>query len=142
MTLLAGDLGGTKTLLSLCDDRGTPLYTQRVSSSAYSGLAEMVEAFLREPEARALPTPTQTAKTLFAVGRDLLAREATGRPWRLIGIGLTELLDAGAVEHDLFAEDERRALLGEQTVDRLKARFGPGAVTSGRALGAKPAPKD
>ena len=61
MTLLAGDLGGTKTLLSLCDDRGTPLYTQRVSSSAYSGLAEMVEAFLREPDARALPTPTRAA---------------------------------------------------------------------------------
>lgn len=75
MTLLAGDLGGTKTLLSLCDDRGTPLYTQRVPSGAYSGLAEMVEAFLRQPEAQALPAPTRAA---FGVAGPVesLARQA------------------------------------------------------------------
>ncbi|WP_374655514.1 DNA polymerase IV [Phenylobacterium sp.] len=91
---------------------------------------------------RALPVPTQTAKTLFAVARELLAKEAGGRPWRLIGVGLAELMDAASVEHDLFAGAERKALVEEQTVDRLRARFGPGAVTSGRALGAKRTPDD
>jgi len=91
---------------------------------------------------RALPVPTQTAKTLFAVARELLAKEASGRPWRLIGVGLAELLDAASVEHDLFAGAERKALVEEQTVDKLRARFGPGAVTSGRALGAKRTPDD
>jgi len=76
------------------------------------------------------------------VARELLAREADGRPWRLIGVGLAELLDASSVEHDLFAGAERKALVEEQTVDRLRARFGPGAVTSGRALGAKRTPGD
>jgi DNA polymerase IV len=81
---------------------------------------------------RTIPVPTQTAKTLFAVGRELLAKEATGRPYRLIGIGLAELIEADAVEDDFFAGDERRALAGEKTLDAIRARFGAGAVTSGR----------
>ncbi|THD75347.1 MAG: DNA polymerase IV [Phenylobacterium sp.] len=83
---------------------------------------------------RTIPVPTQTAKTLFAVGRELLAKEATGRPWRLIGIGVADLVEAGAVEDDFFAGDERRALASERTIDTLRARFGAGAVTSGRIL--------
>jgi len=90
---------------------------------------------------RALATPTQTAKTLFAVGRELLAPEVGARRWRLIGVGIAELLDSGAVEHDLFASDEQRALAGERSVDSIRARFGPGAVTSGRALKARSDPK-
>ena len=86
---------------------------------------------------RTIPVPTQTAKTLFAVGRELLAKEATGRPYRLIGIGMAELVEAGAVEDDFFAGDERRALAGEKTLDAIRARFGAGAVTSGRIFRAK-----
>ncbi len=91
---------------------------------------------------RAIPVPTQTAKTLFAVGRELLAKEARGKAYRLIGIGLAELVEADAVEHDLFGGDERRALANETTIDSLRARFGAGAVTSGRALRAKSSPED
>ena len=86
---------------------------------------------------RTIPVPTQTAKTLFSVGRDLLAREATGKSYRLIGIGLAELIEAEAVEDDFFAGDERRALAGEKTLDAIRARFGAGAVTSGRIFRAK-----
>jgi DNA polymerase-4 len=91
---------------------------------------------------RTIPVPTQTAKTLFAVGRELLAREATGKPYRLIGIGMADLLEAEAVEDDFFAGDERRALAGEKTLDAIRARFGADAVTSGRILRAKGALKE
>jgi DNA polymerase-4 len=91
---------------------------------------------------RTIPVPTQTAKTLFAVGRELLAKEATGRPYRLIGIGMADLLEADAVETDFFAGEERRALAGEKTLDAIRARFGAGAVTSGRILRAKGALKE
>ena len=91
---------------------------------------------------RTIAVPTQTAKTLFAVGRELLAKEATGRPYRLIGIGIAELVDAGAVEDDFFGGDERRALAGEKTLDAIRARFGADAVTSGRIFRAKAANKD
>ena len=90
---------------------------------------------------RTIAVPTQTARTLFAVGREMLAREATGRPYRLIGIGMAELVEAGAVEDDFFAGDERRALAGEKTLDAIRARFGAGAVTSGRIFRAKGAAK-
>jgi DNA polymerase-4 len=90
---------------------------------------------------RTIAVPTQTAKTLFAVGRELLSREATGKSYRLIGIGMAELLDAGCVEDDFFAGEERRALAGEKTVDAIRARFGAGALTSGRILRAKAAGK-
>jgi DNA polymerase IV len=86
---------------------------------------------------RTIAVPTQTAKTLFAVGRELLAAEATGRPYRLIGIGMAELAPAGAVEDDFFAGEERRALAGEKTLDAIRARFGAGAVTSGRIFRAR-----
>jgi len=86
---------------------------------------------------RTIPVATQTAKTLFAVGRELLAREATGQPWRLIGIGLSDFVDAETAASDFFAEGERRALAGEKTLDVLRARFGKDAVTSGRMLKTK-----
>ncbi|MBS0361716.1 MAG: DNA polymerase IV [Proteobacteria bacterium] len=91
---------------------------------------------------RTIPVATQTAKTLFAVGREILAPEATGRPYRLIGIGLAELIEADAVEGDFFAGDEKKALAGEKTLDAIRAKFGAGAVTSGRIFRARGAPKD
>jgi len=72
----------------------------------------------------------------------MLAKEAKGQPWRLIGIGIAELVPAEAVERDLFAGDERRALTHERTIDTLRARFGAGALTSGRAFRSKTSPQD
>jgi DNA polymerase-4 len=91
---------------------------------------------------RTIAVPTQTARTLFAVGRELLAKEATGRPYRLIGIGIADLAPAGAVEDDFFGGDERRALAGEKTLDAIRARFGADAVTSGRIFRARGARSD
>ncbi|MDD3837406.1 MAG: DNA polymerase IV [Phenylobacterium sp.] len=91
---------------------------------------------------RTLPVATQTAKRLFAVGRELLAVEARGRPYRLIGIGLADLADAASVEADFFAGEEKRALAEETTLDAIRARFGPAAVVSGRALRSRPPSRD
>ena len=82
---------------------------------------------------RTLPVPTQAARTLFAVARELLAAEANGRAWRLIGAGLSDFVDA-AEGLDLFADEERRARSSEQAIDALRERFGAGAVVSGRSL--------
>jgi len=83
---------------------------------------------------RTLPAPTQTARTLFAVGRELLAAEATGASFRLIGIGLAGLGPAEGAEIDIFGDGESRALSSEKAIDALRGRFGPKAVVSGRAL--------
>ncbi|MBC6982083.1 DNA polymerase IV [Caulobacter sp. 17J80-11] len=84
---------------------------------------------------RTLPVPTQTARTLFNEGRTLLAREADGRvAYRLIGIGMAELVDAADARGDLFGGDDGRALKTETAVDALREKFGKAAVTTGRAL--------
>jgi DNA polymerase-4 len=82
---------------------------------------------------RTLPDPVQTARTLFAEGRALLKPEL-GTPYRLIGIGMADLVDAADVAPGLFAAGRTRELNTETTIDRLRDRFGPGAVISGRSL--------
>ena len=83
---------------------------------------------------RTLPTPTQTARVLFAMGRELLRGEVDGRRFRLIGIGLSDFA-GGAAEAVLFdPQNEGRALSTETAVDQLRARFGKAAVVTGRAL--------
>ncbi len=84
---------------------------------------------------RTLEASTRTARVLFSTGRALLRGEADGRRFRLIGIGLAELVEAGhADEGQLFASEETRALKAEEALDRLRARFGAAAVVSGRTL--------
>ncbi len=84
---------------------------------------------------RTLPVPTQTSRTLFAAAREMLAREATGGAWRLIGAGLSDLEEAHeAGPGDFFGQGEAKALKGEQAMDALRARFGAGAVVSGRTM--------
>jgi len=130
--------------ISDLEDRLAPLCERVARQARQAGVAGRVVTlklktadFKLVTRRRALAVPTQTARTLFAVGRELLAKEATGRPYRLIGIGMAELVEAGAVEDDFFAGDERRALKGEKTLDAIRARFGAGAVTSGRIFRAK-----
>jgi len=83
---------------------------------------------------RTLPFPTQTARTLFAEARDMLAAEAKGQRWRLIGVGLAEIVAESGAGGDLFGGDESRALSSERAIDRLRGRYGAEVVISGRAL--------
>jgi DNA polymerase-4 len=82
---------------------------------------------------RTLPVPTQTGKALFTVARELLAAEARGAKYRLIGAGLSDFIDADQ-GLDMFAEDERRARKSETAIDALRQKFGVDAVMSGRSL--------
>ncbi len=82
---------------------------------------------------KTLPEPVQTARGLFAVGRELLTPEL-GRPYRLIGIGLADIQDAEDAPEGLFASTEKRTLKTEATIDALREKFGASAVVAGRAL--------
>lgn len=61
MTVLAGDLGGTKTLLALCnpggDAGGEILCSEQYDSRAFACLEDMVERFLAEPVVAGYPPP-------------------------------------------------------------------------------------
>ncbi len=84
---------------------------------------------------RAAPAPTQTAKTAFAVARDLLHREAGASAFRLIGIGFSDLTPQVEPGDDFFPTPEGRNLASERVVDWVRDRFGDAAIVTGRSLG-------
>jgi DNA polymerase-4 len=82
-----------------------------------------------------LATPTVLPDRLFAAARTLLAREATGAAFRLIGIGASLLAPrAEADRGDLADPDTPRLAAAQTAIDTLRARFGEQAVTRGRGL--------
>jgi DNA polymerase-4 len=82
--------------------------------------------------AQTLTHPTQLAARIFAAGRELLAREADGTMFRLLGIGMSALSDAdGADFADLL---DRRTAEAEQAIDRLREKFGDAAIVKGLAF--------
>jgi DNA polymerase-4 len=135
-TTFADDIEALETL----EDRLAPL-CERVAQAARAGgvagrtvtLKLKTGDFKLTTRRRTLAVPTQTSRALYAAARELLAREMGGKSYRLIGVGLSELVDA-ADGLDLFGEDERRARRSEGAVDVLRGKFGKGAVVSGRAL--------
>ena len=111
----------------------------RARADGFAGRAVILKLrtadFRRLTRSRTLPAPTQTARTLFAVAREMLAAEVGARAYRLIGVGLAELAEVETAAADLFGGDgEARARTTETAVDALRGRFGAGAVVSGRAL--------
>ncbi|HWQ87410.1 DNA polymerase IV [Brevundimonas sp.] len=116
-----------------------PLCEKLASKARRDGVASRVLVLkLRRTDFRivtrriSLPEPVQTARALFAAGRALMAPEL-GRPYRLIGIGMGEVVDAVDVPA-LFETPETRALKTETAIDALRAKFGAKAVVAGRAL--------
>lgn len=82
-----------------------------------------------------LEAPTQLADKIFRVAQLALKREADGRRFRLLGVGLSNL--ASAAEADPVslidpAGDKRAA--AERAMDRIRSKFGGEAVSKGRGL--------
>ncbi len=94
--------------------------------------------FATRTRAARLHGPTVLPERLFAAARTLLAREATGTAFRLIGIGANPLCPiADADRGDLADTDTPRRAAAQAAVDHLRGRFGEAAVTKGRSLGEK-----
>jgi DNA polymerase-4 len=94
---------------------------------------------------RAPSRPTQLAEELYATGRALLAPEARGQRYRLVGIGAGELVDAAEATRapdlfDLVAPGPKPDEKLERAIDAVRARFGDGAIAKGRGLARATAP--
>jgi DNA polymerase-4 len=89
---------------------------------------------LRTRSAR-LAAPTALPDTLFEAARPLLAREADGTAFRLIGLGAQPLAPIEAADRgDLADPDAPRRAARHKAIEALRARFGEDAVKRGRAL--------
>jgi len=80
--------------------------------------------------------PTQLADELFRATRPLLAKEADGTAFRLLGVGFADLMQASADQvslPDFFEAGAQQRAKVERTLDELKSRFGDKAIGKGRA---------
>ncbi len=119
------------------------LLTEKVSARLKAGelsgatvtLKLKTADFRIRTRARGLGDPTQLAARIFAAGRDLLQREADGTPFRLIGIGVSDLTTADKADPaDLVDARAHRTAAAEHAVDKLRQKFGREAVIKGLAL--------
>jgi DNA polymerase-4 len=91
--------------------------------------------FASRTRAARLPAPTVLPDRLFNAARVLLAREATGTAFRLIGIGANPLAPRTEADHGDLADTETpRMAAAQAAIDALRERFGETAVIKGRAL--------
>ena len=82
-----------------------------------------------------LHAPTQLPDRLFAAARTLLAREADGTAFRLIGLGAAPLAPANAADLPDLADPDAPRLAATQTaIEGLRARFGDAIIAKGRGL--------
>ncbi len=80
-----------------------------------------------------LPSPTVLPDRLFEAAHALLLREATGTPFRLIGIGANPLLPLGEADRgDLADVETPRRAAAQAAIDALRHRFGQAAIGRGR----------
>jgi DNA polymerase-4 len=79
-----------------------------------------------------LNDPTQLAQVIFRAAKPMLARENTGQRFRLIGVGLSELLDAKADALDLADPKSLKRAKAERAADKAREKFGDAAVMTGR----------
>jgi DNA polymerase IV len=79
---------------------------------------------------------TQIADRIYRTGRELLDQTRDAGPFRLIGVGLSDLTGAEAADlsGDLLDPQAAARARAERAADAIRTRFGPDAILKGRAL--------
>lgn len=83
-----------------------------------------------------LREPTLSVDTVYRHARALFDQTPPAGPYRLIGVGLSDLAPAAGADRtrDLLDPHAARLAEAERATDRIRARFGPGAIIRGRTL--------
>jgi len=91
--------------------------------------------FVLHTRAHRLDFPTVLPDLLFEAARAMLAREADGTAFRLIGIGAQPLLPGHLADQpDLADPRSPRRVAAQEAIEALRERFGAKAVVRGRGL--------
>jgi len=91
--------------------------------------------FTSRTRAQRLPGATALPDRLFDAARALLAREADGTAFRLVGLGASPLADAQDADRpDLADPSVARRVAAQRAVDALRGRFGEGVIGKGRGI--------
>ncbi|KPF94720.1 DNA polymerase IV [Rhodopseudomonas sp. AAP120] len=85
--------------------------------------------FRQRTRSQTIHAPTQMANRIFAISREMLAKEIDGTAFRLIGTGVSALSEQTQADaSDLL---DRRAATAERAMDDLRKKFGNAAVIRG-----------
>ena len=87
--------------------------------------------FRQRTRSQSIQAATQLAAKIFAVSREMLAKEVDGTAFRLMGAGVSALRP-GSQAHDTDMLD-RRSADAERAIDNLRKKFGDAAVIRGIA---------
>ncbi|MGA9299494.1 MAG: DNA polymerase IV, partial [Bradyrhizobium sp.] len=82
--------------------------------------------FRQRTRSQSIHAPTQLAAKIFAISREMLAKEIDGTAFRLMGTGVSALR-SGSDAHDTDMLD-RRSADAERAIDGLRKKFGEAAV--------------
>ena len=79
---------------------------------------------------------TQLTDRIYRAARDLFVQSAGRGPFRLIGVGISDLCSEDQADQspDLLDPDAPKRAAAERAADAIRARFGPEAIIKGRAL--------
>ena len=87
--------------------------------------------FRQRTRSQSMAAPTQLAAKIFAISREMLAKEIDGTAFRLMGTGVSALKPGSqADDTDML---DRRAAHAERAIDELRRKFGQAAVIRGIA---------
>ena len=107
----------------------------RLKSSGLAGstitLKLKTADFRQRTRSQSIHAPTQLAAKIFAISREMLAKEIDGTAFRLMGAGVSALR-LGSEAHDTDMLD-RRSADAERAIDGLRKKFGDAAVIRGIA---------
>ncbi len=83
-----------------------------------------------------LDGPTQTTDRIYREARALMDATKDPGPFRLIGVGISDLAPAAEADltTDLLDPDAGKRSQAERATDRIRAKFGKDAIIKGRAL--------
>jgi DNA polymerase-4 len=124
-------------LWRLAEKLGSRLRTAELAAGGVV-LKLKTERFVSRTRALRLPQPTALPDRLFDAGRGLLAKEADGTRFRLIGIGATSLAPLRDADQGDLADPEAPKLVARQAaLDAVRARFGEGVIGKGRGFGGR-----
>ncbi|MFO1203348.1 MAG: DNA polymerase IV [Tabrizicola sp.] len=84
----------------------------------------------------ALSDPTQLTDRIYRAARDLFDHAGTTGPFRLIGVGISDLApeDQADLSQDLLDPNATKRAAAERATDAIRAKFGTDAIIKGRAL--------
>ena len=109
--------------------------SMRLKNGDLSGLTITLKLktadFRQRTRSQSIHAPTQLAAKIFAVSREMLAKEIDGTAFRLMGTGVSALRP-GSLADDTDMLD-RRSAHAERAMDDLRKKFGQAAVIRGIA---------